>query len=526
MDVVRRAHRTLGADVGIEFLCDFAVLIEADSGNLDDFVLCRVRARTFHVEDDDPPFSKGRQEETVRVARCLGDRVDEVAEPETQMTVRRAFDGLNRAAADARHEAQEDAAQAQIVVLVEEKAQVGRNVLTFLALEEVELVDGGDGQLCFFRQAGVVGADARHELLGVLVVADKDARLQLFLLGQFLDFLEDPAAFVHEGIRFMDDDGVVCCGSGCLAGSRVDLVHLEFAEKVFQAAFRGFQKKLRRPVVRRKGDFPWVIGLAEAGQDFFRVGTAPFVDGLEVVAAEEEIPPREEAADDGVFDFARVLHFIDGDEAEAFTPAPAAVLVCKEAIGAGDEVREIDGMVVGQGRVVLGEERGAVCFEPGLQDLVGRREVVQFLQDALFLLEFDVVLQGLQGFGRCRRRCGQGVDELLAVFVIVEQKIMTAVALALRLFFEQAVAEAVDRLDDDGLAFFFGRGDDAFFQFFAGPVGKGQAKDLSACGGFRFQDMGHAAGEDAGLARAGRGVEQNRLFQIVDDLLLLCVEFH
>ena len=58
----------------------------------------------------------------------------------------------------------------------------------------------------------------------------------------------------------------------------------------------------------------------------------------------------------------------------------------------------------------------------------------------------------------------------------------------------------MDRLDDDSQALFAGRGDDAVLQFFAGPVGEGQAEYLRAFGGACFQDVGDPAGQDAGLA--------------------------
>ena len=81
----------------------------------------------------------------------------------------------------------------------------------------------------------------------------------------------------------------------------------------------------------------------------------------------------------------------------------------------------------------------------------------------------------------------------------------------------------MNRLDDDSQALFAGRGDDAVLQFFAGPVGEGQAEYLRAFGGACFQDVGDPAGQDAGLARAGWRVEQDRLRQVADDLLLLVI---
>ena len=408
-------------------------------------------------------------------------------------------------------------------MLVQEQPQVGQDVFTFLALEQVELVDTGHGQLVFRRIVLVVGVDARPELLGLAVATDEDAGFQSFLLRQAHQFLEDPAAFADEVVRLMDDDGVTGNGGCGLAGLGIDVVDRHLAEETVQAAFGSFQEELRSPVVGRKGDFPGMIGLAELFQNVFRIGAAPFVNGLEVIAAEEDVAAGEEAADDGIFDFARVLHFIDGDEAEPVPPALAAGFVCEEVIGAGDEVREIDGVVVGQDGIVLPDEVVAVVMEPGLEGFFRRREIVEVREDALFLGKFDIVLQGLGVIARCRRRRREVVDELPAVFVIVEEKIIITVALALCFLFDEAVTETVDRLDDDVQALFVGRSDDAFLQLLAGPVGEGQTEYLRAFSGLRFQDMGDPAGQDTGLARAGRGVEQDGLRQVADDLLLLVI---
>lgn len=68
-----------------------------------------------------------------------------------------------------------------------------------------------------------------------------------------------------------------------------------------------------------------------------------------------------------------------------------------------------------------------------------------------------------------------GADNLFTVFIIIDQEIVVAVALPLGLFFDEAVAKAVDGLYGDGESFFRHRFDDAVLQFFAGSIGKGQA---------------------------------------------------
>lgn len=365
--------------------------------------------------------------------------------------------------------------------------------------------------------------DTRPQLLGLAVAADEDTGFQPFFPRQPHQFLENPAAFIEERVGLVDDDGIAR-DSGCgLTRLGIDVVDRQLAEEVVQAAFSGLQEKLGGPVIGRKGDFPRMVSLTELFQDIFGVGTAPLINGLEIVTAEEDVAAWEEAADDGVFDFARVLHFIDGNEAEAVLPALAAVFVTEKFVGAGDEIRKVDGVVVSQDGIVLLHQGSAVVGQPGPEGFFGRCEIVEVRDDALFLGEFNEVLQGLRIVARCRRRGGEAVDDLPAVFVVVEQEVVVAVALTLRFFFDETVAEAVDGLDDDGQALFVGRGDDAVLQFFAGPVGKGQTEYLRAIGSSCLQDMCDPAGQDAGLARAGWRVEQDWLREVADDLLLLVI---
>ena len=70
-------------------------------------------------------------------------------------------------------------------MLIQEQPQVGQDIFTFLSLEQVELVDTGDGQLVLRRIVLVMGVDARPELLGLAIAADEDAGLQALFRRQF-----------------------------------------------------------------------------------------------------------------------------------------------------------------------------------------------------------------------------------------------------------------------------------------------------------------------------------------------------
>ena len=54
VDVVCRADGAAGLYIGVELILYLPLGIEANGGDLDDFILRRVRTRTFDVEDDQP----------------------------------------------------------------------------------------------------------------------------------------------------------------------------------------------------------------------------------------------------------------------------------------------------------------------------------------------------------------------------------------------------------------------------------------------------------------------------------------
>lgn len=109
-------------------------------------------------------------------------------------------------------------------MLVQEQPQVGQDVFTFLALEQVELVDAGDGQTGCWRIVEIMGRNTCPQLLGLAIAADEDAGLEALFRRQLAQFLENPAAFIEKGIGLVDDDGVAWDGGCGLARLGVDVV--------------------------------------------------------------------------------------------------------------------------------------------------------------------------------------------------------------------------------------------------------------------------------------------------------------
>ena len=82
-------------------------------------------------------------------------------------------------------------------------------------------------------------------------------------------------------------------------------------------------------------------------------------------------------ADDGIFDFTRILHFVDRDKTELFPPAAADGIVLKKFIGPGNEVGKIDGVVFGKGDIIFPNKVFAVVREPPFQVILNIGEIAQ-----------------------------------------------------------------------------------------------------------------------------------------------------
>lgn len=129
------------------------------------------------------------------------------------------------------------------------------------------------------------------------------------------------------------------------------------------------------------------------------------------------------------------------------------------------------------------------------------------MEGAVFFGRFYEILYILHPSpGRYIERKGQAGDDVFAVLVVVDEKIAAYVGAGLAFFLDERVAETVNGLDDDVEAFFVCRRKNSMFQFFAGPVRKGQAENLSSFGSSRLDDSGDAAGQHVGFSRAGRRV--------------------
>ena len=308
------------------------------------------------------------------------------------------------------------------------------------------------------------------------------------------------------------------------------------------------EQRARRAVIPEKGNFRRRIRFPIPLQDPQRLRTAPLVDGLEIVAGQQDIPAFEQLGKDRVFQLAGVLHLVDGDETEALPPAAGNGFVAKKRIGPLDQVAKIQPVKLSQRTVVFQDEIRALPFKevgqfrikleipnakelhlvrplhekpgnslPVILRLVSR---IQIEGSAALLDNPDEILE------RRQRKAAhvQVPDDFQTIVLVKNREIRKQCGLAFRLLPDNLAAKAVNSPDHDAPSFGGERRFDALRHFLAGFVRKRQAKDLLRHGQPQLQDTRDTQGKRVGLPRPRGGEKQEIFVEGVHDLLLVRIQ--
>ena len=320
-------------------------------------------------------------------------------------------------------------------------------------------------------------------------------------------------------------------------------------EERFEAAVGSAEQCARRAVVFAQGNLHRGPFLPKVGQQPAGVRSAPFVDGLERVPRQQDVPAIEQPGEDRVFHFVGVLHLVHGEEAEAFPPAAGGLLVAEQAVNARDQIVEIHAVELRQRlpgakgqlralpldksrqRVVRslavvhaeGKHLAATLREETRHDLpVVRRRVfrVNVVGRAALLDERDKVLQRGQG-----KAAGiQVAEAFLAVLRVEHGEVREKLRAALRLLPQDRVAKAVDGLHHHAPPFGGQQPLDPVRHLFARLVRERQAEDLLRRGEAKLQYVRDAPCDRIGFSRSGGGQQQHVPVEGIDDFLLLGVQ--
>ena len=359
--LVAVSNRAACLQEALELSLCLPVPAEAQAGNLDDLIARRVNARRLDVKDDDILCLERLYKHCERVARAPRILIEVIRDADARPAVGFLRDLAYRARADAPAEAVEDAHEARGIVRVDDEPQEGQRVLDLLPPEELELVEQHEGQPLILRQVTAEIAEVERQVFIVAVAARQDADAPVILDRQLLDLVVDPLRFLREAHRPLQHDG-----QAVLSADRMDALGVErrdaLGEAVLQPCEGRAQKNLRRTVVLRQHDAARMPVALVGAQDGLGVRAAPLVDGLEVIAAEQQAAAAEDARENAVLELARVLHLVDVDVEEAARPLDGDIRLSKERFGLHDEIREVEAVHIVEARIVTRRD----CRAPGL----------------------------------------------------------------------------------------------------------------------------------------------------------------
>ena len=386
------------------------------------------------------------------------------------------------------------ALEGEVVVGVVDEAAEGEEVFDFAAGVEAGTADEAVGNAAaeegFFDDAGLgVGAVADGDVAGA-PVAGGDAGFDL--AGDVVGFVDFGVGLVDEGPvafgvvgpeRFMDalgglgDDGVGEAADG-FGGAVV----------LFQADGGG------------GGEVAFEV------EDVADVGGAPGVDGLVGVADDGEVAGAGgPGAGEAVLDDVGVLEFVDEDVLDALVVAGGDVrLGVEEVQGAAEEVVEVQGGVALEGVLVAGEGAG-----DDFLDVVAAVGLEGVDAEAFVLGAGDGAEQapGGVGLGVDGEVLEDALDDGDLVVVVVDDE-AAGDADGFAVAAQDADAEGVEGAEEEALGVVGEERFDAVTHLAGGFVGEGDGEDAPGGDALLLDEVGDAVGEDAGLAGAGAGEDE------------------
>jgi hypothetical protein len=410
--------------------------------------------------------------------------------------------------ADAARRRVHDATKAHIVVRVGDQLQVGERVLDLLALVEADTADDAIGQAfagerVFDRPR--LGVDAVEDGgRGVVVLADggangADDEVRLFELvtGAAIDDL--------------------------LAAGAIGPEPLVLALAVLpDHRRRRIENHLRRAIVALEAHHLCVGEVALEVEDVVEIGAAPFVDRLIRVADHREVLVLGgEVTHEQVLRPVGVLVFVDHHEAESSGVALARRRRLLE------ELNRLEQQVVEVERAALREDLQVALVDlrnlflakaPGLLLHLRRRlHAVLRLADAgergtrrqQFFVDVDVAQHLL--------------DRRVLIRRVVDDEIALEPDLS-RLAAQQARAHRVERRDPHPPAVGGEQPRDARAHLLRGLVREGDREHFLLAREAATDEIGNAKRDDARLARARTGEDEQRPFDLLDGLALLRVQ--
>ena len=412
---------------------------------------------------------------------------------------------LDRGGADAAARRVDDALDAHLVCRVHDHLEVGHDVADLGTVEESRAAHNLVGHACAQEH---IFEDTR---LGVGAVEHSDIVVTRALGVQLFDLAGNPAALV----------ALIACLEG------LDLLAVALGRKqalllalrvVTHHGVGGAQDMARGAVVLLQLNGLAVFKVLLKVQDVGDVGAAPAINGLVIVAYDHEVLVLGgQQVGDLVLDVVGVLILVDANVAET-------LLVLIEHLGAGaQQFERAHEQVVEVHRI--GGAQAALQFQVDLRGLfvvgaIGTLEHVLGADHGVFG-RTDLAADHIDGelLLLDTERLHNIAHHALGIVVIVDGE-LTGVAQQVSVLAQHAHAHSMEGAHPHAA----GTAGDECRQTLAhlgrGLVGKRDGKDLPGLNTQVAEHMCDAEGQDAGLARAGAGKDQQRTLGGQDRLAL------
>ena len=409
----------------------------------------------------------------------------------------------------------DDALEGEIVGRLCDKAQIGQGIADFLALIEARTADDAvidpQGDEALFEFAHLEGG-AHQNGHGI-------ERLALALI--LLDFLADSAGFFF---------AIIDLGEGKRLAALGNVGEQRLAQPAFiisNEGRSGLQDIGGGAIVALQLDYLRTGEIALEAQDIVHLGAAPAIYGLIVVAHDADIGFRGrlalgEQAQPEILGGVAVLIFVHQHVFElAVIFGEHFRIFAKQPNAFEQEVAEIGSVERLEARLVIVIELAALAI--GIIGAVGRRDV---------LGQQASVLPGVEHARKLAGRPPLFVDIFRFQQLLDDADLVVGVENGeLRLEIDQFGMLAQDAGRDRVEGAHPGQAIERRHQFVnallhlgGGLVGKGHSENLAAPGYALVENMGDAGGENAGLAGAGAGQNQQRPLGRQHGIALLGIE--
>ena len=339
----RLADTALRPEYPAEFRLHFAICRQTDTGNLNDLISCRIQTGRLHIEDDNILLRPGAQKRRKRISVPTGLCINKIRQAQAGLPV---GPGRNRSygcRSDSLPKAVQNADQTEHIIRINDQPQESQRVLYLLTAKKLRLIQQHKWQPLLFWQTAPQGTKLLGKNAIAGVIARQDTNLRIIGNRKLLDSVINPLRFLRGIQRSLDNNRRPLLPAHRLHSLRIKRSNA-LGKKRTQTGKRRIKNYLRRTIILMQHNAARPAILLILPQHLFGMGPAPFINGLKIVAAKQEMAAAENPGKNPIFQFAGVLHLIDIHIHKTARPFQCNLRIRKQLTGAHDKIGEVQSM--------------------------------------------------------------------------------------------------------------------------------------------------------------------------------------